>query len=99
MMERSNPSGPLERKQKKRKDSDEEKVQRSVSDAIIRLTPCSPTTVAPDGETSTSTSCTARAQPITSESIKAAPTDLPDWPDLSDMGLGKYVLLCITCRK
>ncbi len=51
---------------------------------IIPPVPCSSTTVALDGETLTSRSCTARAQPATSESTKAAPIDPADWPALSD---------------
>ncbi len=39
---------------------------------IIPPAPYSPTTVAPDGETSTSSSMPTRAQPETSESTKAA---------------------------
>ncbi len=49
-----------------------------VGTQIVPAAPCS-ATVAPDGEASTSTSCTARAQPATSESTKAAP-DPADWP-------------------
>lgn len=53
---------------------------------------CSPTTVTPGGETSTSTSCIVRAQLATSKSTEAAPIDPADWMILPEQFLPRASL-------